>query len=471
MLNESVWGDVKTQLLDGVPARKREITESVLETNRSLLLETASAGSVAAHDIANFRQNVMPLIRRIIPNTIATELVGTQPLKGPVGQVYSMRYKYVDAVSPAAGYESPFSGGAPDAFNNGSVGANSEMFGNTYMLRNFYSSSIGSALTAGAGAIGGTGSIGSTGATGDAWESSSNATSYEVTGTMDIDGAGGRAGVPVGGRLLGGSGSFIEGNLGRKVTLEVVAQTVEARSRKLHAGWTVEAAQDLNKQHGLDMESELTKGMSNDIIAEIDAEIIADLAMLAGTVTTFDFSATTTGYTPTWVGDRMANVGAKINWVANEIGRKTRRAVANFIVVSPMMVSLLQTAARSAFAPAIDGSFEGPNDTKLVGKLNGSLKVYSYLWNNAQPGATTPAGDDTIIVGLKNGSGETDAGYFFCPYIPVMSTGVMVDPFTGQPRVSLMTRYGKAVFTDTKTSLGNSADYYGRVNCSKVEFL
>lgn len=464
MLNESVWGDVKTQLLDGVPARKREITESVLETNRSLLLETASAGSVAAHDIANFRQNVMPLIRRIIPNTIATELVGTQPLKGPVGQVYSMRYKYVEAVTPAVGYESPFSGGT------GAVAAGQELFGNTSSLRNFYSSSIGAAQTAGAGAIGGTvAAVSGTGATGDAWESSSNATSYG-TGTMDVDGAGARS-VPVGGRLLGGSGSYIEGTLGRKVTLEVVAQTVEARSRKLHAGWTVEAAQDLNKQHGLDMESELTKGMSNDIIAEIDAEIIADLAMLAGTVTTFDFSATTTGYTPTWVGDRMANVGAKINWVANEIGRKTRRAVANFIVVSPMMVSLLQTASRSAFAPAIDGSFEGPNDTKLVGKLNGSLKVYSYLWNNAQPGAATPAGDDTIIVGLKNGSGETDAGYFFCPYIPVMSTGVMVDPFTGQPRVSLMTRYGKAVFTDTTTSLGNSADYYGRVNCSNVEFL
>jgi hypothetical protein len=77
--------------------------------------------------------------------------------------------------------------------------------------------------------------------------------------------------------------------------------------------------------------------------------------------------------------------------------------------------------------------------------------------------------DDTILVGYKGGNGETDTGYFYCPYIPLMSSGVVVNPTTFQPVVSLMTRYGKAVFTTTETSLGNSADYYGKINVANLD--
>ena len=111
----------------------------------------------------------------------------------------------------------------------------------------------------------------------------------------------------------------------------------------------------------------------------------------------------------------------------------------------------------------------------LVGTLNGSIKVYSYLWNQAGAGldlgATSPQdqAQDTILVGYKGGNGETDTGYFYCPYIPLMSSGVVVHPTTFQPVVSLMTRYGKAVFTHTETSLGNSADYYGKINVVNLD--
>jgi hypothetical protein len=268
------------------------------------------------------------------------------------------------------------------------------------------------------------------------------------------------------------------------MTMDVVSQAVEAGSRKLQAGWTIEAMQDLNAQHGLDLESEMTQALSAEIVQEIDQEIITDLLALAGTVETFDGagsgvyggSAGTGNYRPAFVGDRLANLGVVINRVCNEIARKTRRGAGNFIVVSPLVVSVLQSAAKSVFAPAVEGSFKGPNNTMLVGTLNGTIKVYSYLWNQAGAGVQlgfggSPAGstDDVILVGYKGGNGEVDSGYFYCPYVPLMSSGVVVNPTTFQPVVSLMTRYGKAVFTNTNTSLGNSADYYGKITVADLD--
>jgi hypothetical protein len=139
------------------------------------------------------------------------------------------------------------------------------------------------------------------------------------------------------------------------------------------------------------------------------------------------------------------------------------------------MVSILQSAAKSVFAPAVEGSFKGPNNTMMVGTLNGTIKVYSYIWNQA--GATLNLSDpggadqatDVMLVGYKGGNGETDTGYFYCPYIPLMSSGVVVNPVTFQPVVSLMTRYGKAVFVNDQTSLGNSSDYYGKVTTDSLD--
>ena len=233
--------------------------------------------------------------------------------------------------------------------------------------------------------------------------------------------------------------------------------------------------QDLNAQHGLDVESEMTQAMSAEIVQEIDAEIITDLLAIAGTVDTWDGTTVSAGLAPNYVGDRFANLAVLINRVANEIGRKTRRGVGNFMVVSPMIVSVLQSAAKSVFAPSTEGSFKGPNNTAMVGTLNGQLKVYSYLWNQAQPGAdafpTTAATQDQILIGYKGGNGETDTGYFYCPYIPLMSSGVVVNPITFQPVVSLMTRYGKTAFTDSTVSLGNSADYYGKIGVDTLSFI
>ena len=471
------WSETKAALLEGLDARKQKVVAPLLENQKNhLLTESAAAGSTQAHDIAGFRKILIPMIRRIIPGTIATELVGVQPMTGPVGLVYSLRYRYAEDVTNTT---------HPNPLNlPTSIAAGEEAFGhggqpNSGPIRQWYSGGAGPAgaspadQQAGASAIDnaatGNPAIDPEG-TGYAWPSSLPADS----------GTGANAAAN---QILGGSGSFIEGSGGRKMTMDVVSQAVEAGSRKLQAGWTIEAMQDLNAQHGLDLESEMTQALSAEIVQEIDQEIITDLIALAGTVDNFDGAGSgyyggggAGNYAPAFVGDRLANLGVVINRVANEIARKTRRGAGNFIVVSPLVVSVLQSAAKSVFAPAVEGSFKGPNNTQLVGTLNGTIKVYSYIWNQAgasnglaSPPVTGLPTNDTILVGYKGGNGETDTGYFYCPYIPLMSSGVVVNPTTFQPVVSLMTRYGKAIFTDTATSLGNSADYYGKINVVNLD--
>ena len=470
------WSEVKEALLDGLDSQKRQIVGTLLENEKQHILnETAAAGAVQAHDIAGFRKILIPMIRRIIPGTIATEIVGVQPMQGPVGLVYTMRYKYGEGVNvPGAG-----TAGNPwttnPAGNSGNITAGDELFGNNPVLRQFYSGAAGAAV--GTPAAQPAGASGITNAAGDEANIESNASrgawpsSLPAYNTSYFGGYGPDAiGKTYAGRLYGGSGSFIEGSGGRTMKLEVISQAVEAGTRKLQAGWTIEAMQDLKSQHGLDLESELSQVVSAEIVQEIDSEILSDLLALAGTVATYDYSTIGLGpqYQPAYLGDRFANLGIVVNAVANEIGRKTRRGVGNFIVVSPMVVSLLQSAAKSVFAPAVAGSFKGPNNTMLVGTLNGTIKVYSYLWN--QVSGLAGAVNDVVLVGYKGGNGETDTGYFYCPYIPLMSSGVVINPVTFQPVVSMMTRYGKTAFTQTETSLGNSADYYGKINVANFQF-
>jgi hypothetical protein len=470
------WSEVKETLLADLDPTKRQIVGTLLENEKQHILnESAAAGSVAANDIAGFRKILIPMIRRIIPGTIATEIVGVQPMQGPVGLVYTMRYKYGETVAvPAAGAAgNPWT--ANPALNDGRITANDEMFGNNPVLRQFYSGAagavVGTPLDQPAGASGITNALGDEAdvqgaASRGAWPSSLPAYNTSFFGPYGPD----AIGQSYAGRLYGGAGSFIEGSGGRTVKLEVVSQAVEAGTRKLQAGWTVEAMQDLKSQHGLDLESELSQVVSAEIVQEIDSEILSDLLALAGTVGTYDYATIGLGpqYQPAYLGDRFANLGIVINAVANEIARKTRRGAANFIVVSPMVVSILQSAAKSVFAPAVAGSFKGPNNSMLVGTLNGTIKVYSYLWN--QVSGVGAAVNDVILVGYKGGNGETDTGYFYCPYIPLMSSGVVINPVTFQPVVSMMTRYGKTAFTQSQTSLGNSADYYGKINVTNFQF-
>jgi hypothetical protein len=401
------WSETKQALLQGLTEQKKAIVAPLLENQKQYITETAAQGITAAGAVSNFQKIIIPMIRRIIPGTIASELVGVQPMTGPVGLAYSLRFLFSQAVNT----------GDPAT----DIAAGTELFGNNSKTKRFYSGGS----TAGVDGISGTSDDVATG--------------------------------------LAGSTSDFEAFGGRQLQLEILKQTVTAGSRKLQAKWSVEAMQDLSSQHGLDLEAEITSALSSEIVSEIDNEILNDLRVLAGTVETFDMASTSFTGVPHYVGDRFAVLGVLINKVAMEIARKTRRGAANFAVVSPLVASVLQSASKSVFAPAIAGSFEGPNNTKLIGTLNGTIKVYTYIYNDQ--------GTEPIVMGYKGGNGEMDTGYFYCPYIPLMSSNVVIDPQTYNPQVSLMTRYGKATFVDTATSLGNSADYYGRINVANLSFI
>ena len=160
--------------------------------------------------------------------------------------------------------------------------------------------------------------------------------------------------------------------------------------------------------------------------------------------------------TATFVGDEHAALAVQINRVSNLIAQRTRRGAGNWAVVSPFALTILQSATTSAFARTTEGTFEAPTNTKMVGTLNNAMKVYVNTY-------ASDASD--IIVGYK-GSSESDAAAFYCPYIPLMSSGVVLDPTSFEPVVSFMTRYGYVELNNTASSLGNAADYLAKVDLS-----
>ena len=253
------WSEAKGVLMEGLSEKQKKYVAPLLENQKQYITETAAAGVSAAGAIANFQKIAIPMIRRIIPGTIATELVGVQPLAGPVGLAYSLRFLFSENMDVA-----PQGAGSEDI-----VGGSTEVFGNNSKTKRFYSGAV------------------------DANGVATGATAV----TSDFEAFG-----------------------GRQLSLEVLKQTVTAGTRKLQAKWTLEAAQDLTAQHGLNLEAEITAALSAEIVSEIDNEIINDLIALAGTVETFDMAGSFTG-TPHFVGDRHAVLGVLINKVANEIAR------------------------------------------------------------------------------------------------------------------------------------------------------
>jgi hypothetical protein len=210
--------------------------------------------------------------------------------------------------------------------------------------------------------------------------------------------------------------------------------------------------------HGIDVEAEIMAALAQEITAEIDQEILLSLRQLAATEYTYN-QATVSG-TATYVGDEHAALAVLINRVANLIAQRTRRGAGNWCVVSSEMLTVLQSATTSAFARTTEGTFEAPTNTKLVGTLNNAMRVFvdSYA----------PSGT-AVLVGYK-GSSETDAAAFYCPYIPLMSSGVVLDPNTFEPVVSFMTRYGYVELTNTASSFGNAADYVGEIAVTNISF-
>ena len=391
-LLESRWQETKEALLEGLSGTKKSVMGVTLENTRKYLSESATAGSTSAGNVATLNRVILPVIRRVMPTVIANELVGVQPMTGPVGQIHTLRVRYSDAVT------------------NTSDSAQTTVAGeealSPFKIAEQYSG-------------GGSSSNGKAGAT-----------------------------------------ASLEGAAGNKMSIQILKQTVEAKTRKLSARWTFEAAQDAQAQQGIDIEAEIMAALAQEITAEIDQEVLGSLLNLAGSQNQETFNQAAVSGTATFVGDEHAALAVLINRVANRIDQRTRRGAGNWAVVSPQMLTVLQSATTSAFARTTEGTFEAPTNTKFVGTLNGAMKIYvnTYAADTAK-----------ILIGYK-GSSESDAAAFYCPYIPLMSSGVVLDPATFEPVVSFMTRYGYVELTNTASSLGNAADYLGTVAVQNVTF-
>jgi len=393
-LLEGRWDDTKDALLEGLSGSKRSSMSVILENTKKYLRENASSGSTAAGNIATLNRVILPVIRRVMPTVIANELVGVQPMTGPVGQIHTLRVRYAQSLTDNSAAAT-------------SVTAGQEAL-SPFMIAQAYSRTP---------------------------QATSSTSSYTANNT-----------------------AALEGNGGKQISVPILRQAVEAKSRKLQARWTFEAAQDAQSQHGIDVEAEIMAALAQEITAEIDQEILLSLRTLA--TTEFTFNQATVSGTATYVGDEHAALAVLINRVANLIAQRTRRGAGNWAVVSSAALTVLQSATTSAFARTTEGTFEAPTNTKFVGTLNGAMRVFvdSYA-PDTQP----------VLVGYK-GSSETDAAAFYCPYIPLMSSGVVLDPTTFEPVVSFMTRYGYIELTNTASSFGNAADYVGEIAVANLTF-
>ena len=377
-LLESRWQETKTALMEGLTGTKKSVMGTTLENTRKYLNETSAAGSTTAGNVATLNRVILPVIRRVMPTVIANELVGVQPMTGPVGQIHTLRVRYSDTADDAVAGDEALS-------------------------------------------------------------------PFKIAIGYSGDEAGSDAGKAKG-------TSLAEGTAGNKLSIQILKQTVEAKTRKLSARWTFESAQDAQSQHGIDIEAEIMAALAQEITAEIDQEVLASLRTLSGTaVQTYDQAAVSG--TATFVGDEHAALAVQINRAANLIAQRTRRGAGNYCVVSPFALTILQSATTSAFARTTEGAFEAPTNTKFVGTLNNAMRVYVD---------TYAADNSAALIGYK-GSSESDAPAFYCPYIPLMSSGVVMDPSTFEPVVSFMTRYGYTELNNTASSLGNAADYLANV--------
>jgi hypothetical protein len=393
-LLEGRWDETKDALLEGLSGSKRTSMSVILENTKKYLRENASSGSTVSGNIATLNRVILPVIRRVMPTVIANELVGVQPMTGPVGQIHTLRVRYAQSLTDT--------------------------------------STAATSVTAGQ----------------EALSPFTIATAYSTVpqGTTSTN------------AYTGGNTSTLEGTGGKQISVQILKQAVEAKTRKLQARWTFESAQDAQAMHGIDVEAEIMAALAQEITAEIDQEILLSLSTLAATEFTYN-QATVSG-TATFVGDEHAALAVLINRVANLIAQRTRRGAGNWCVVSPASLTVLQSATTSAFARTTEGTFEAPTNTKFVGTLNGAMRVFvnSYASDTAN-----------VLVGYK-GTSEADAAAFYCPYIPLMSSGVVLDPSTFEPVVSFMTRYGFVELTNTASSFGNAADYVGEIAVQNLSF-
>jgi len=407
-----------------------------------------SAGATAGGPVAGFDPVLISLIRRSMPNLVAYDLAGVQPMSGPTGLIFAMRSRFTNQSGTEALFNEPNT-----AFSSQTTTFNNDISAG-------YTQNEG-ASTGGAVGFGTTGGTAFTAATNPAAlnpEGSQASTTYPVGRGMDTEDA----------EALGESGKLFN-----EMAFSIEKVTVTAKSRALKAEYSLELAQDLKAIHGLNAEAELANILSTEILAEINREVIRTIYKVAesgaqtntATAGAFDLDTDSNGR---WSVEKFKGLIFQIERDANAIAQRTRRGKGNMILCSADVASALTMAGVLDYTPALNANLN-VDDTgnTFAGVLQGKYRVY------IDPFAANLAADQYYVVGYK-GASPYDAGLFYCPYVPLqMVRAVGQDTF--QPKIGFKTRYGMVAnpFAEgTAQGLGrlavNANRYYRRVKVQNL---
>ena len=383
---------------------KRAVTALVLENqhqamakDRQALMETSDTGPTnVTGGVSNFDPILISLVRRSLPNLIAYDVAGVQPMTGPTGLIFAMRARYANQTGTEAFYNEA------NTIYSGQNSANSPF--NNYGFVGTTATDTANSAVANEAVNGFTTGIGL------------------QTATAEFLGA-------------DGANSF------QQMAFSIEKVTVTAQSRALKAEYSLELAQDLKAIHGLDAETELSNILSTEILAEINREVIRTIYTTA--VLGAQYGTTTAGYfdldtdsNGRWSVERFKGLIFQIERDANVIAKQTRRGKGNVLIVSSDVASAMAMAGVLSYTPALQADLQ-VDDTgnTFAGMLHGRIKVYidPYFGGYA-------SNQELVTVGYK-GSSPYDAGIFYCPYVPLQMVRA-VDQFTFQPKIGFKTRYG-----------------------------
>jgi hypothetical protein len=449
-------GAIKDNYRKAVTAVLLENTERTLREERGMINEASNTvGAIGSNalsgsalgtqtgGLAGFDPVMISLIRRAMPNLVAYDICGVQPMSGPTGLIFAMKYHYQhkDDSGLRTGKEALYN--EPDS--------------------NFSASSVGSALYD-------TDPVGTDDVNplGDGGTTTANPGLLNDGGTYER----GTTAIPRQTAEILGSGA---GALFNEMSFSIEKTSVQARTRALKAEYTLELAQDLKAIHGLDAEQELANLLSSEILAEINREVVRTVYYVAkpgaqnnvANAGIFDLDVDSNGR---WSVEKFKGLMFQVERDANAIAQQTRRGKGNFIITSADVASALAMSGTLDYSSGLSGA-GGPSigevdDTGnlLVGTMNGRIKVY------VDPYSANISSNHFYVVGYK-GTSPYDAGLFYCPYVPLQMLR-SIDPGTFQPKIGFKTRYGMVAnpfvtqsngTPDAETLTANRNQYYRRV--------
>jgi len=430
-------------------AHKRMVTAVLLENQERTIreekefLSEAPANSTGS-SIDNFDPVLISLIRRAMPNLVAYDLAGVQPMNGPTGLIFAMRSRFTSQTGTEALFDEANTG-----FSNSGLGFDGT---NSYVA--------GQEANVGLGTTGN--------------QSGSNPGLLSPTAQTQSGYNVGQGMSTANSEALGDGGS-IDFN---EMAFSIEKVTVTAKSRALKAEYSLELAQDLKAIHGLNAEAELANILSTEILAEINREVIRTIYKVArpgaqanvATAGTFDLDVDSNGR---WSVEKFKGLIFQIERDANAIAQETRRGKGNMILCSADVASALTMAGVLDYTPALNANLN-VDDTgnTFAGVLAGKYKVYIDPYSANLPNST---GSQYYVAGYK-GSSPYDAGLFYCPYVPLQMVRA-VGENTFQPKIGFKTRYGivanpfaegAAPVTNPGRLQTNSNRYYRRVKVQNL---